>query len=368
VTTVFGTFGDEASAIALQGDGTIVAAGLTESLSVNEMGLGAVVAAFALARYHPNGSLDATFGTGGKVTTAFGTTAFGGSFPSAAASSIALQGDGKIVAAGSATFGSQFAFGLARYNPNGSLDATFGTGGKVTTPFGTIDDETSAIALQGDGKIVAAGTIASYDSEIGQGAAAFALARYNPDGSLHATFGTGGQVWTAFGGTLTAAAASSIALQGDGKIVAAGSTTTASQTAFALARYLGASPATTSTTATTQAPTTTTSSTPTTTTTTLPCTTARCTLGGVLTSPACVGQPIPQSVTGKLNRAETLIDQAATSTAKKARKLCQRARRLLRKAGAMATHAAKGKGKKAKLSAACATALKDAAGSVAANL
>jgi hypothetical protein len=73
-------------------------------------------------------------------------------------------------------------------------------------------------------------------------------------------------------------------------------------------------------------------------------------------------------VTGKFSRAENLIDQATTARAKKARKLYQRARRLLRQAGATATHAAKGKGKKAKLSAACATALKDAAGSVATGL
>jgi hypothetical protein len=102
------------------------------------------------------------------------------------------------------------------------------------------------------------------------------------------------------------------------------------------------------------------------TTTTLPCTTARCTLGAALTSPACAGQPIPASVTGKLNRAETLIDRAATSPDTKARKLRRRARHLLKEAGATATHAAKGK--KAKLSTPCAADLKNAAGHVAAGL
>ena len=105
---------------------------------------------------------------------------------------------------------------------------------------------------------------------------------------------------------------------------------------------------------------------PTTTTTTLPCTTARCTLGAALVSPACAGQTIPASVTGKFSRAESLIDQAATTPGKRARKVRQKARNLLKQAGTKATHAAKGK--KAKLSAACAAVLKDAAGRVAAGL
>jgi glucose/arabinose dehydrogenase len=116
--------------------------------------------------------------------------------------------------------------------------------------------------------------------------------------------------------------------------------------------------ATTSSTLTTTTSTTTLAF-PSTTTTTLPCTTARCTLDAALVSPACVGQPIPKGVTRKLARAETLIDQAGTSAAKKARKLRRRAEHLLRQAGATARHAAKGK--KAKLSSPCATALTAAA-------
>jgi glucose/arabinose dehydrogenase len=95
------------------------------------------------------------------------------------------------------------------------------------------------------------------------------------------------------------------------------------------------------------------------TTTTLPCTTAHCMLDAALMSPTCADQPIPKSVTRKLGRAETLIDRAATSSARKARTLRRRAQRLLRQAGARATHAAKGR--KARLSAACAAALSDAA-------
>jgi glucose/arabinose dehydrogenase len=100
-----------------------------------------------------------------------------------------------------------------------------------------------------------------------------------------------------------------------------------------------------------------------------PCTTARCTLETALTNPACVDQPVPARVIRKLGRAETLIDQAATSAAKKARKVRQRAKRLLRQASAMATRAAKAKKRKnATLSAPCAAALEDAAGQVGAGL
>ncbi|MER6352931.1 hypothetical protein ABT186_14050, partial [Streptomyces sp. NPDC001634] len=114
---------------------------------------------------------------------------------------------------------------------DGSLDSTFGTGGKVLTDFGGID-EAFGVALQTDGKIVAAGlTTAS-------GNADFALARYNTDGSLDSCFGTGGKVTTGFG-TGSADLASGVAVQTDGKIVAAGRSNAGGTFDFALARYLG---------------------------------------------------------------------------------------------------------------------------------
>jgi uncharacterized delta-60 repeat protein len=415
VTTAFGTLLSFAKAVALQGDGKIVVAGDIETLDTQLPVVVPKPVAFALARYNPDGSLDATFGSGGTVTTAIGI--------SGSAWAVALQGDGKIVVPGdtqTTALGDEV-FALARYNPDGSLDATFGAGGTVTTAFGTISDQFNAVAVQGDGKIVAAGVsqtaagpdsfvLARYnpdgslDKTFGSGGTAigtttngdyanavalqgdgkivavgytettyhdpvaFALARYNPDGSLDATFGAGGTVTTAIG--TIADAGHAVALQGDGKIVVAGGTRTVTGDAFALARYLGDTTATTSTT--TRNTTTTSITTPTgattTTTTTLPCTTARCTLDSALMSPTCAGQPIPAGVTGKLNKAESLIDQATTSPAKKARRLRQRAKNLLRRAGATATHAAKGKGKKVKLSGVCAGALNAAAAGVAAGL
>src|SRR5262249_47925604 len=120
---------------------------------------------FALARYNADGTLDATFGTGGKTTTDF----FGNADQ---VSAIGIASDGKIVAAGFATncnVGSDFA--LARYNTNGTLDSGFGTAGKVTTDFTGGEDRVPAIAIQTDGKIVVAGSTNDSTSPTGAGAA-----------------------------------------------------------------------------------------------------------------------------------------------------------------------------------------------------
>jgi uncharacterized delta-60 repeat protein len=211
VTTDFAGGSDAGLAAVLQGDGKIVVAGNASS-------------DFALARYNPDGTLDTSFGVGGKVT-----TDLGGDLETAAA--VALQGDGKIVTVGwtllPAANGPDFA--LARYNPDGTLDSTFGTGGKVTTDFEGRSDTARAVALQAGGEILAAG---SADLPPGfSGQADFALARYNEDGTLDTSFGTGGKVTTEFTGSNDQANA--MALEGSGKILAAGSAVDD----FALARY-----------------------------------------------------------------------------------------------------------------------------------
>ena len=206
-TTDFGA-SDGASDMAIQADGRIVAVGQRSSPAGDD---------FALARYNPNGSLDTSFSGDGKQRTDFGTD-------SDAASGVALQADGKIVAVGRTGDYSDFA--LARYNPNGSLDPSFSGDGKQRTDFGApYTDAASGVALQGDGKIVAVGS-----GGVGED---FALARYNPDGSLDTSFSGDGKQTTGFGSRGDGAAA--VALQGDGKIVAAGS----GGDDFALARYLG---------------------------------------------------------------------------------------------------------------------------------
>jgi len=122
---------------------------------------------FALVRYNSDGSLDATFGIGGKVATDFG--------GSDVAFALVQQPDGKLLAAGDSFFLAirNTDFVLARYNANGSLDPTFGIGGKVITDFGGAD-EAGSIVLQADGKVVAVGFGNTPTSNSG-----FALARYN---------------------------------------------------------------------------------------------------------------------------------------------------------------------------------------------
>jgi uncharacterized delta-60 repeat protein len=178
---------------------------------------------FALARYNPDGTLDTTFGGDGKVTTRFATTSFGEAF------GVAIQDDGKIVAVGS-SYLTHAKFALARYNPNGTLDTSFGGDGKVTTAFAARSDaEAFGVAIQDDGKIVAAG-----DSFL-QDRSKFALARYNPNGTLDTTFGGDGKVTTRFA-TRGDAEAFGVAIQDDGKIVAGGDSIV-SHGKFALARY-----------------------------------------------------------------------------------------------------------------------------------
>jgi uncharacterized delta-60 repeat protein len=175
--------------------------------------------AIAYAAYGAGGELDPSFDGDGKVLTDFG--ALDRAFE------VAIQADGKIVAAGHSGFGD---FALARYNPDGSLDSTFDGDGRVLTDFGG-DDRASGVAIQTDGKIVAAGH-SSY------GPIDFALARYNVDGSLDSSFDGDGRVLTDFGAFEGPDEAGDVAIQADGKIVAAGQTVAgANAPNFGLARY-----------------------------------------------------------------------------------------------------------------------------------
>jgi uncharacterized delta-60 repeat protein len=215
VLTDFASSSDLAKGVALQSDGKIVVAGESHS--------GTVTGDFALARYNANGTLDTSFDLDGKVTTDFASLVdrvWG----------VALQADGKILLVGqSQRGGTGHDFALARYNANGTLDATFNGDGKVTTDFPLSNDDFGyGVALQADGKIVVAGS-SSLD---------FALARYNANGSLDVTFDSDGMVTTDFGADDEAYV---VALQSDGKIVACGSSGVFVGTGydFALARYLG---------------------------------------------------------------------------------------------------------------------------------
>jgi uncharacterized delta-60 repeat protein len=170
------------------------------------------------------GSLDLCFGAGGRRFTTF--TGYG----SEGASGVAIQPDGKIVAAGldyNNTTGS-YDFSLVRYLSTGELDSTFGTGGKVQTDIGaTYTDYTQAIAIQADGKIVVAGR--SNDD--------FALARYTSAGVLDTTFDVDGIITTDFSAS-SIDNAYALAIQSDGKLVVVGSTNSGTNPDnFAIARY-----------------------------------------------------------------------------------------------------------------------------------
>ena len=204
-----------ALAVAVQADGKIVAAGFAtvDSPFFHDD--------FALARYNSNGTLDSSFGSGGKVTGAFNAP-----FSTAAVTSLLLQPDGKIIAAGETTSvsGNQD-FAIARFNTDGTLDTSFGTGGKVTTDFGSTNDQANALALQADGKIVTAGQFLVQPGDFD-----YAVARYNTNGTLDSSFGTGGKVTTNVAGFEDAAMA--VIVQPDGRILVGGG-----QPGFEMARF-----------------------------------------------------------------------------------------------------------------------------------
>jgi uncharacterized delta-60 repeat protein len=205
---------------------------------------------FVLAGLNPDGSVDTAFGNGGKVQQTVGS---GGS-----AFQLALQADGKIVAAGAALGGSGLtSLALTRYNTDGSLDTSFGSAGTVTTKFDGKVDVATGVAIQQDGKIVVGGFTSSAAAEdqlspasqlypnnlsfvflmaVTSPGSQIAVARYNPDGSLDTSFGTGGVVTTAID---EGAAAFSMLIQQDNNIVLSGAATLGGDDIdFALARYL----------------------------------------------------------------------------------------------------------------------------------
>ena len=220
--TTFGTNGKVSTSInasnsfsitaVMQTDGKIVLAGNSFNGANSD---------FAVVRYNTDGSLDTTFGTNGKVVTPIGT---GNEF----GYSVALQTDGKIVVAGSSSNGSNDDFAVVRYNTDGSLDTTFNGNGKVTTPIGTGGDFAYSVAVQTDGKIIAAGGSIGANTD-------FAVVRYNANGSLDNSFGANGKVITPI--QTSVEYANSVVIQIDGKIIAAGLSNNGVNNDFALVRY-----------------------------------------------------------------------------------------------------------------------------------
>ena len=197
--TSFDDYHTGGSLLKLQPDGKIVQGGYTDLLGN---------ANFALIRYNSDGILDNTFGTDGRVETDFDNYID-------LLTSIRLQQDGKIVAAGFSG-DPEYRFELARYNSDGSLDPAFGTGGKVVTKIGLLS-ELQDMIVQADGKILIAGTVTDtgfYSTHV------FKLLRYNSDGTIDNSFGTNGIVSSPnYGGLL---GNFNLTFQPDGKIILAG--------------------------------------------------------------------------------------------------------------------------------------------------
>ncbi|MFF8861847.1 calcium-binding protein [Streptomyces sp. NPDC015139] len=255
---VFTDFGrpEEAMDVAVRPDGRIVAAGYVGGRA-------------AVARYNPDGSLDRSFDGDGMVTTALSPSLEEGGDLRA----LALQPDGKIVVGGEVGT-TRFDFVVIRYNADGSLDTGFGGDGIERTDFGAYES-VEGLAVQPDGRIVAAGhsddrlamaryhtngtldtgfdgdgrvlTTGAFAEDVvvqpgdgrivtagGRSGGGFAVLRYNPDGGLDGGFGSGGRATAGFGGSDVA---HGVALQSDGRIVAAGQG--GPNTDFALARFLG---------------------------------------------------------------------------------------------------------------------------------
>ncbi|HQW04870.1 MAG TPA: hypothetical protein PLV08_06745 [Flavobacteriales bacterium] len=216
VTTSTGNVRD-ARAIALQADGKILVAGSAALASKD----------FAVARYLPDGTLDATFSGDGIATI--------GLSEEDVANTVLVQPDGKILLGGYYTTGGGHLFGVARFNSNGTPDTGFGLNGLTLSALSNTqdppDDKAFAMALQPDGKILLAGTtLNGTETDIG-------LMRFYPDGSIDNSFSFDGIVSTDI---QDVDAAYAIAVGQVGRILVAGSTCSGLACDYLLVRYTSA--------------------------------------------------------------------------------------------------------------------------------
>jgi uncharacterized delta-60 repeat protein len=180
------------------------------------------------------GDLDPSFGVGGLAQA---------QFPNTTSNAVAIAPNGKLVVAGKSisTQGQDNGIAVAVYNPDGTLDPTFGNGGteRIYPKIGSgpIDTNVYGLAIQRDGKIVAAGYINNDSTPNDK----FLVLRINPDGTLDSTFGVNGEAKVdfsiVFGGSgYSNGIAYGVALEPDGNIIAAG-VAIGSTDAFAVAQF-----------------------------------------------------------------------------------------------------------------------------------
>lgn len=200
VTTSIGTKGSEGYDLAIQADGKIVVAGVWADGSSSD---------YLVARYQSNGTLDMTLNGNGIVTTSLST-----GLDDASYYGVAIQKDNKIVAVGEESYAGVPVMIIARYQANGHLDSTFNGTGIVTTSIG-MGAAAADVAIQADGKIIAAGVA------VENGKSYVAVVRYRSDGNLDAGFGGTGIITTSVSANRDDIGRGT-AIQPDGKIVVAG--------------------------------------------------------------------------------------------------------------------------------------------------
>jgi uncharacterized delta-60 repeat protein len=209
------------NALAVQADQKIVAAGYAFDPDIM----------FMVARYNTDGSLDTTgFNSASLTHKGVATTAIGIGTTDDEATSVAIQSDGKIVAAGFSTSSGTKLFAAVRYNTDGTLDTDFSGDGKFFYGLGTGDSQANGMAIQPDQKIVLAGQAVSGGYQV------FAAMRLTTAGLLDSSFSGDGSVTTAVVSSADNYG-QAVAVQADGRIVVAGSANNGSHNDFAVVRY-----------------------------------------------------------------------------------------------------------------------------------
>ncbi len=212
ITTDFTSNSDVGRSIAIQNDGKIIIAGQASNGNLD----------FGIVRYNTNGTLDTTFGTGGRATVDFGSS-------SDQAYAVAVQSDGRIVITGFTNVNGTTDVAVARLTSTGALDTTFNGTGRVVTTIGTASDFGMDLKIQSDGKILVGGYRSGTSNDL-------ALVRYNANGTLDSTFNSTGTVTTNFSGS-SDDRGTKMFLQADGKIIMAASTSQSGSHDLAIARY-----------------------------------------------------------------------------------------------------------------------------------
>jgi uncharacterized delta-60 repeat protein len=206
---------DTGESLIVQSDNKVVIAA-TDDHDVLMHDLGAV-------RLTSTGTLDSSFGGSGMVATLI-PGSIDGMFDTA------LQPDGKIVTLGSTFVDSQ----IVRYNSDGTIDTTFGAGGRVIVDFSGGKDLPAGLAILNDGKIIVAGSV-YYSGPLSNCEAYATLAKFNSDGSPDTTFGSNGTVKT--DATFGLEQITSIAIDSNGRIIVSGTTQAISERNFLTMRY-----------------------------------------------------------------------------------------------------------------------------------